>query len=92
MSEKLKTIKELADELGISKQGVQYHLNYYHLTTRQKNNRGIIILTHEEQEFVRNRVRMQSTKDTSTKDTTQQLDRHEGFIALSFNYTKVSYR
>ena len=26
MSEKLKTIKELADELGVSKQGVRYHM------------------------------------------------------------------
>jgi len=67
MSEELKTIKELADELCISKQGVQYHLNYYHLKTRKKNKRGIIILTHEEQDFVRNRVGIQSTKETSTK-------------------------
>ncbi len=26
MSEELKTIKELADELGVSKQAIQYHI------------------------------------------------------------------
>ena len=37
MSEKLKTIKELADELGVSKQNLQYHVKFLPTKKRQKN-------------------------------------------------------
>ncbi|MCT3530537.1 ArsR family transcriptional regulator [Latilactobacillus curvatus] len=37
MSEDLKTIKELADELGLAKQTVQYHLKFLPTENRQKN-------------------------------------------------------
>ncbi|WP_275898126.1 MarR family transcriptional regulator [Lactococcus lactis] len=37
MSEELKTIKELADELGVNKQNVQYHIKSLPNKERLKN-------------------------------------------------------
>lgn len=37
MSEELKTIKELADELGVSKQAIQYHIKSLTNKNRQTN-------------------------------------------------------
>ena len=39
MSENLKTIKELADELGVSKQAIQYHIKFLPTENRQKNDK-----------------------------------------------------
>ena len=44
MSEELKTIKELADELGVNKQNVQYHIKSLPNKERLKNEKGIILL------------------------------------------------
>ncbi|NEX59115.1 hypothetical protein GTP06_12520 [Lactococcus lactis] len=40
MSEELKTIKELADELGVNKQNVQYHIKSLPNKERLKNEKG----------------------------------------------------
>ena len=56
MSENLKTIKELADELGLAKQTVQYHLKFLPTENRQKNNSGSIVLNLEEQKFIKKRL------------------------------------
>ena len=41
MSENLKTIKELADELGVNKQNVQYHIKSLPNKERLKNEKGL---------------------------------------------------
>ncbi|MBU8904766.1 hypothetical protein KSF86_10785 [Lactococcus cremoris] len=53
MSEKLKTIKELADEWGITKQTIQYHIKFLPTENRQKNDSGITVLTLEEQRIIK---------------------------------------
>ena len=56
MSENLKTIKELADELGVNKQNVQYHIKSLPNKERLKNEKGIILLTIDEQNFIRAKI------------------------------------
>ena len=53
MSEDLKTIKELADEWGITKQTIQYHIKFLPTENRQKNDSGITVLTLEEQRIIK---------------------------------------
>lgn len=43
MSEDLKTIKELADEWGITKQTIQYHIKFLPTENRQKTDRKMIV-------------------------------------------------
>ena len=57
MSENLKTIKELADELGVSKQNLQYHVKFLPTKKRQKNESGIVVLNIEEQMFISGRIK-----------------------------------
>lgn len=64
MSENLKTIRELAEELGVSKQAIQYHIKYLTNKDRQTNDKGIVVLSSEEQRFVRSRVDKQTNKRT----------------------------
>ena len=68
MSENLKTIKELADELGITKQTVQYHIKNLPSKIRKKNSRGAILLTKEEQNFIKSRVNKQSDREQSDRE------------------------
>ena len=64
MSENLKTIRELAEELGLSKQAIQYHIKYLTNKDRQTNDKGIVVLSSEEQRFIRSRVDKQTNKRT----------------------------
>ena len=57
MSEKLKTIKELADELGVSKQGVRYHMKSIPQKELKKNNKGIVVLNIEQQNFIKGKAK-----------------------------------
>ncbi|WP_332381895.1 hypothetical protein [Lactococcus cremoris] len=57
MSEKLKTIKELADELGVSKQGVRYHMKSIPQEEIKKNNKGIVVLNIEQQNFIKRKAK-----------------------------------
>jgi len=59
-----KTIRELAEELGVSKQAIQYHIKYLTNKDRQTNDKGIIVLSSEEQRFIRSRVDKQTNKRT----------------------------
>ncbi|MDN6122213.1 MAG: hypothetical protein L0I73_10460, partial [Lactococcus lactis] len=72
MSEDLKTIKELADELGLAKQTVQYHLKFLPTENRQKNNSGSIVLNLEEQKFIKKRLtkikKVQPTENRQKSD------------------------
>ena len=63
MSEDLKTIKELADELGVSKQNLQYHVKFLPTKKRQKNESGIVVLNIEEQMFISGRIKKNKAKD-----------------------------
>ena len=61
MSEKLKTIKELADELGVSKQGIRYHMKSIPQKELKKNNKGIVVLNIEQQNFIKGKAKSDTT-------------------------------
>lgn len=68
MIENLKTIKELADEWGITKQTIQYHIKFLPTENRQKNDSGITVLTLEEQRIIKKRVkRKDKNKQTENR-------------------------
>ena len=75
MNENYKTIKELADELGVIKQTIQYHVKFLPTKNRLKNSSGAIVLNLEEQRFIKNRltknrqkIDQKSTKNRPKKD------------------------
>jgi len=72
MSENLKTIRELAEELGVSKQAIQYHIKYLTNKDRQTNDKGIVVLSSEEQLFIRSRVDKQTNKTTDKKQANKR--------------------
>ncbi|WP_428816020.1 HTH domain-containing protein [Lactococcus lactis] len=72
MSENLKTIKELADELGVSKQTIHYHIKSLSNIKRDKNNKGAVLLNEEEQKFIYSKVN--AVKDNTVKDNTVKDD------------------
>ncbi|MBU8904830.1 winged helix-turn-helix transcriptional regulator [Lactococcus cremoris] len=69
MSEELKTIKELADELGVSKQAIQYHIKSLINKNRQTNDKGVTVLSAIEQEFIRGKVDKQTNKNKTNEPT-----------------------
>ena len=69
MSEKLKTIKELADEFGVSKQGVRYHMKSIPQKELKKNNKGIVVLNIEQQNFIKRKAKSDTTV-SGKSDTT----------------------
>ena len=69
MSEELKTIKELADELGVSKQAIQYHIKSLTNKNRQTNDKGVTVLSAIEQEFIRGKVDKQTNKNKTNEPT-----------------------
>ena len=83
MSEELKTIKELADELGVNKQNVQYHIKSLPNKERLKNEKGIILLTIDEQNFIRAKILKISTdKVLADKVSTDKVstDKENNFL------------
>ena len=72
MSENLKTIKELADELGVSKQAIQYHIKSLTNKNRQTNDKGVTVLSAIEQEFIRGKVDKQTNKNKTNESTKKQ--------------------
>ena len=78
MSENLKTIRELADELGVSKQAIQYHIKSLTNKRRQTNDKGIVVLSVDEQRFIRGKVDKQTNKTETNKQTNRrQTDKQE---------------
>ncbi|WP_349551427.1 winged helix-turn-helix domain-containing protein [Leuconostoc pseudomesenteroides] len=69
MSENLKTIRELADELGVSKQAIQYHIKSLTNKIRQTNDKGVVVLSLDEQRFIRGKVDKQTNKTETNKQT-----------------------
>ena len=77
MSENLKTIKELADELGVSKQNLQYHVKFLPTKKRQKNESGIVVLNIEEQMFISGRIKKNKAKDINEETKKGQKNINE---------------
>ncbi|WP_313310048.1 HTH domain-containing protein [Lactococcus taiwanensis] len=78
MSENLKTIKELADELGVSKQAIQYHIKSLTNKNRQTNDKGITVLSEIEQDFIRVKVDKPTNKKKTNKPTkNRQTDKQK---------------
>ncbi|MCM0598457.1 HTH domain-containing protein [Periweissella fabalis] len=69
MSENFKTIRELAEELDVSKQAIQYHIKSLTNKTRQTNDKGIVVLSLEEQQFIRSKVDKRTNKTKTNKQT-----------------------
>ena len=97
MSENLKTIKELADELGVSKQNLQYHVKFLPTKKRQKNESGIVVLNIEEQMFISGRIKKNKAKDINDEtkkgqkninDETKKRQKHHYFFAFNNHLLK----
>lgn len=86
MSEKLKTIKELADELGVSKQNLQYHVKFLPTKKRQKNESGIVVLNIEEQMFISGRIKKNKAKDIN--DETKKRQKNNDVFAFNNHLLK----
>ena len=85
MSENLKTIKELADELGVIKQTIQYHVKFLPTKNRLKNSSGAIVLNLEEQRFIKNRLTKNRPKidQKSTKEPTKNRPKKDKEISIN---------
>lgn len=79
MSEKLKTTKELADELGVSKQGVRYHMKSIPQEELKKNNKGIVILNIEQQNFIKRKAKS-DTAVSGKSDTAVRYKQEISFL------------
>ncbi|TBX31427.1 hypothetical protein EUZ95_08530 [Enterococcus durans] len=86
MSENLKTIKELADELGVSKQNLQYHVKFLPTKKRQKNESGIVVLNIEEQIFISGRIKKNKAKDIN--DETKKRQKNNDVFAFNNHLLK----
>ena len=85
MNEELKTIKELADELGVIKQTIQYHVKFLPTKNRLKNSSGAIVLNLEEQRFIKNRLTKNRPKidQKSTKEPTKNRQKKDKEISIN---------
>ncbi len=85
MSEDLKTIKELAEELGFIKQTIQYHVKFLPTKNRLKNSSGAIVLTLEEQRFIKNRLTKNrpNNDQKSTKEPTENRPKKDKEISIN---------
>ena len=90
MSENLKTIKELADELGVNKQNVQYHIKSLPNKERLKNEKGIILLTIDEQNFIRAKILKISTDKVSTDKVSTDKVSTDKVLADKVSTDKIS--
>ncbi|MFK5236717.1 hypothetical protein ACI3SI_17160, partial [Lactococcus lactis] len=94
MSEDLKTIKELADEWGITKQTIQYHIKFLPTENRQKNDSGITVLTLEEQWIIKKRIKRKDknkqTENRQKNDKKQTENRQEKLTVNSVLLEQVS--
>lgn len=94
MSENLKTIKELADEWGITKQTIQYHIKFLPTENRQKNDSGITVLTLEEQRIIKKRFKRKDknkqTENRQKNDKKQTEDTQEKVTVNSVLLEQVS--
>jgi len=75
MSEKLKTIKELADELSVTKQNIQYHYQRLPKELQLKSSNGSNLINSKAEKIILGKV--ESSSKSNTKD--QQISSKENF-------------
>ena len=71
MSEKLKTIKELADELNVTKQNIQYHYQRLPKELQLKSSNGSNLINSKAEKIILGKV--ESSSKSSSKD--QQIEK-----------------
>ena len=77
MSEKLKTIKELADELSVTKQNIQYHYQRLPKELQLKSSNGSNLINYKAEKIILGKVESGSksnTKDQQIEKLTNLLD------------------
>ena len=75
MSENLKTIKELADELSVTKQNIQYHYQRLPKELQLKSSNGSNLINSKAEKIILGKV--ESGSKSNTKD--QQISTKENF-------------
>ncbi|WP_332373628.1 DNA-binding protein [Lactococcus cremoris] len=75
MSENLKTIKELADELSVTKQNIQYHYQRLPKELQLKSSNGSNLINSKAEKIILGKV--ESSSKSNTKD--QQISSKENF-------------
>ena len=75
MSEELKTIKELADELSVTKQNIQYHYQRLPKELQLKSSNGSNLINSKAEKIILGKV--ESSSKSNTKD--QQISSKENF-------------
>ena len=75
MSENLKTIKELADELNVTKQNIQYHYQRLPKELQLKSSNGSNLINSKAEQIILGKV--ESGSKSNTKD--QQISSKENF-------------
>ena len=75
MSENLKTIKELADELNVTKQNIQYHYQRLPKELQLKSSNGSNLINSKTEKIILGKV--ESGSKSNTKD--QQISSKENF-------------
>ena len=75
MSEDLKTIKELADELSVTKQNIQYHYQRLPKELQLKSSNGSNLINSKAEKIILGKV--ESSSKSNTKD--QQISSKENF-------------
>ena len=75
MSKDLTTIKELADELGVSKQAIRKYFDKLPADLVPKKERGTYLLNQDIQNFIKNKVKsVDSSVDTSKQSVDSSVD------------------
>ena len=78
MSEKLKTIKELADELNVTKQNIQYHYQRLPKELQLKSSNGSNLINSKAEKIILGKVESGSksnTKDQQISSKDQQIEK-----------------
>lgn len=90
MTENLKTIRELAEELGVSKQAIQYHIKSLTNKNRQTNDKGFVVLSVEEQRFIMNKVDKQTNKKRTNNPTKKrQIDKQDSWDVNQYLLSEI---
>lgn len=80
MSENLKTIKELADELSVTKQNIQYHYQRLPKELQLKSSNGSNLINYKAEKIILGKVESGSksnTKDQQIEKLTNLLDQQQ---------------
>ena len=78
MSENLKTIKELADELSVTKQNIQYHYQRLPKELQLKSSNGSNLINSKAEKIILGKVESSSksnTKDQQISSKDQQIEK-----------------